>query len=44
MNVLTILYPVVAELTGTDEINPSITLTGVEYVGGDGAPGDRAPR
>jgi hypothetical protein len=35
--------PVVAALTGTYEIDPSITLTGVEYVGGDGAVRDRTP-
>jgi hypothetical protein len=35
--------PVEAALMGTYEIDPSITLTDVEYAGGDGAVGDRAP-
>ena len=35
--------PVVAELSGTYEVDPSLTLTGLDYAGGDGVVGDRAP-
>jgi PEP-CTERM motif len=37
------LNPVEAALMGTYIIDPSITLTSAEYIGGDGAVGDRAP-
>ena len=35
--------PVIAELTGTYEVDPSLTLTGADYVDGDGLVSDRAP-
>ena len=35
--------PVQAALTGTYVIDPSITLTNVDYAGGDGVVGDRVP-